>query len=199
MFEGALLPAAMAGLADTVPGDKRATTSSAVIAGCYVGSAFAFASAAVLFSSTNVFISNWPNVFYVNGLLVGLYLLFFREEFVAPDISSLPKAENIISSLTSLVLDAVDVARATVKSSSGRAILAAQVGQGALIFTLSTWGPLYLERGVEGCASGSAIGTTTTAGSAALTLIFPQITQAALGVSVFVYFEVYVSCYFILG
>ena len=75
VFEGLLLPSAMAGVSQLVPSDKRATASSALIAGCYLGSALAYSSAAILFSSPLVDMlptqSAWPNVFYVNGILFG--------------------------------------------------------------------------------------------------------------------------------
>ena len=193
VFEGLLLPSAMSGVSQLVPSDKRATASSALIAGCYLGSALAYSSAAILFSSPLVDMlptqSAWPNVFYVNGILSFLCLALSRSEFDLPfrggGIST-----DTMSLASDLVCDTLVVGKATISSRSGRAILAAQVGQGALLYSISSWGPLYLERvgasaaAASGTASGNEAAVTAAAATAAASLILPQLTQAAVGVGV---------------
>ena len=195
VFEGLLLPSAMAGVSQLVPSDKRATASSALIAGCYLGSALAYSSAAILFSSPLVDMlptqSAWPNVFYVNGILSIICLALSRSEFDLPfrggDSMS---TTTLMSAASDLVSDTLVVGKATFSSRSGRAILAAQVGQGALLYSISSWGPLYLERvgasaaAASGTASGNEAAVTAAAATAAASLILPQLTQAAVGVGV---------------
>ena len=114
LFEGLLLPAAMAGVADTVDEyktsigankDCKATASSLLIAGCYLGSAWAYLSAFTLFSEKfqTILIGNgyvgsvWPLVFYVNGVLSFLLLWLYRDEFdILPrkDSTSQPKTTD---------------------------------------------------------------------------------------------------------
>ena len=198
IFEGLLLPSAMSGISQLVPTDRRATASSALIAGCYLGSALAYGSAAVLFSSPVVDLLSepaWPYVFYVNGILSFLCLAVARSEFDLPSRNK-PSTDRVpssalLSSARDLFLDTVEVNKATVASTSGRAILAAQVGQGALLYSIASWGPLYLERmgGVVAKtgaidAAGSDVAVTQAAAAAATALILPQLTQAAVGVGV---------------
>ena len=97
---------------------------------------------------------------------------------------------TLMSSASDLLSDTLVVGKATVSSRSGRAILAAQVGQGALLYSISSWGPLYLERvgasaaAASGAASGNEAAVTAAAAAAAASLILPQLTQAAVGVGV---------------
>mmetsp|Transcript_13960 Transcript_13960/g.40864 ORF Transcript_13960/g.40864 Transcript_13960/m.40864 type:complete len:90 (+) Transcript_13960:252-521(+) len=63
---------------------RLSTASAVLIAGCYLGSAFADASAALLFGSSDPAVASWPDVFYINGVLAALFLVCFREEFLPP-------------------------------------------------------------------------------------------------------------------
>ena len=243
LMEGLLLPAAMAGVSATTSGqdagdggesddevdvdegngdvggraDVKATASSIVIAGCYLGSAWAYLSAWGLYSASfqscllwaGVDGPVWPLVFYANGVLSLFCLLFFRDEFdlsmglfstrdsFEPDGEGAEPRSGLAAGAKDLILDTVDVARETVLSGSGRAILAAQVGQGALLYSIASWGPLYLERlgpargEVADAASAGASdlppgvsAVAVTASAAAASLILPQIAQAAVGVGV---------------
>lgn len=84
--------------------------------------------------------------------------------------------------------------KATLISKSGRAILAAQIGQGALMYTVASWGPLYLERAnvmdiessvqSDSTISPSIPSVAATASIAASSLILPQITQTFVGISI---------------
>jgi hypothetical protein len=231
LFEGLLLPAAMAGVGDTVnTGFKtsgtdenyKATASSLVIAGCYLGSAWAYLSAYVLFSEQFQLLMQswgftgevWPIVFYVNGILSFLLLWAYREEFdlSLPD-GMLPKlikahTETKLQSSTwstqktnteqnDVWSETFSIAKQCVTSRSGRAILAAQIGQGALLYSIASWGPLYLERiGVESATSMPDIDATqtvstesisqvaVTASKAAYSLIPSQLTQALVGITI---------------
>jgi len=93
--------------------------------------------------------------------------------------------------------DTIAIAKETLSSKSGRAIIAAQVGQGALLYSIASWGPLYLERvadvsnavGAEDVvlqsSSSTFISSTALAASfAASSLVLPQLTQALIGVSI---------------
>ena len=204
VFEGLLLPSAMAGVSQLVPTDKRATASSALIAGCYLGSALAYSSAFVLFSSPIVDMlpaqAAWPNVFYLNGILSFICLALSRSEFDlpswgkdGPNESKMISDKTTISTAASdLLSDTIAVGKATLSSKSGRAILAAQVGQGALLYSIASWGPLYLERvgsasattAANEVAGGNDAAITAAAAAAAASLILPQLTQAAVGVGV---------------
>ncbi|EJK47640.1 hypothetical protein THAOC_33624, partial [Thalassiosira oceanica] len=142
--------------------DVKATASSIVIAGCYLGSAWAYLSAWGLYSpgfqscllQAGFDGPVWPLVFYANGVLSLVCLLFFRDEFdlsmglfTKPDVDlDVETRSGLAAGAKDLISDTVDVARETVLSRSGRAILAAQVGQGALLYSIASWGPLYLER-----------------------------------------------------
>mmetsp|Transcript_30609 Transcript_30609/g.44992 ORF Transcript_30609/g.44992 Transcript_30609/m.44992 type:complete len:491 (+) Transcript_30609:39-1511(+) len=210
--EGLLLPSAMSGLSSLVPSDRRGTASSILIASCYLGSALAYLSAYIIFSlPPEDPISHWSSVFYVNGLLAFVSLFLFRDEFDMPRLlqpesflensgTSLqtPTDDNIVgeSRLQTILSDARDVTMATLSSPSGRAILAAQFGQGALLYSLASWGPLYLER-IEGAAAASSVATVAStvaaapgakvaaaAAAASLALIPAQLTQAIVGVGV---------------
>ncbi|EJK58695.1 hypothetical protein THAOC_21159 [Thalassiosira oceanica] len=149
--------------------DVKATASSIVIAGCYLGSAWAYLSAWGLYSP---------------GLPAGCRL----------DVET---RSGLAAGAKDLLSDTVDVARETVLSRSGRAILAAQVGQGALLYSIASWGPLYLERlgptqgeVADAAAAGASdlppgvSAVAVTASAAAASLILPQIAQAAVGVGV---------------
>lgn len=202
VFEGLLLPSAMSGVSQLVPTDRRATASSALIAGCYLGSALAYGSATILFSSPVIDVllePAWPYVFYVNGILSFICLAAARSEFDLPSWgegavdSSVKGGEQsaLLSSGRDLFVDTIQVAKATLASKSGRAILFAQVGQGALLYSIASWGPLYLERmGAAAATSGatdaiaSEAAVTSAAAAAAASLILPQLTQAAVGVGV---------------
>lgn len=216
LFEGLLLPSAMAGVSDTTSAlgsdltrtddnidtanDNKATASSIVIAGCYLGSALSYLSAWFLFSEAfQLQLIDWeyqgpvwPLVFYVNGLLSMVCLVVFREEFDLNGSSSTP-----ITSMqqTNIWEETLTVAKETLTSKSGRAILAAQIGQGALLYSIASWGPLYLERigttstlslDIDSAASAitSISSVAVTASIAASSLILPQLTQALVGVSI---------------
>ncbi|KAL7476474.1 hypothetical protein ACHAW6_003845 [Cyclotella cf. meneghiniana] len=234
LFEGLLLPAAMAGVGDTVNDDSvtygtdenyKATASSLVIAGCYLGSAWAYLSAYVLFSEEFQTIlidwgftgEIWPVLFYFNGFFSLLLLWAFRGEFdlIGPDqmVSKLgfgtekttpemPQSTTLLNpALTAqngIWKETISISKGCLGSKSGRAILAAQIGQGALLYSIASWGPLYLERiGVESSSSlpdmyvaspqsqtGSVSQVATAASKAAYSLIPSQITQALVGVSI---------------
>lgn len=232
LLEGLLLPAAMAGVSDTTAaadattevdgdggGDNKATASAIVIAGCYLGSAWAYLSAYFLFgegfqlrfAEWGYEGSTWPLVFYVNGILSMICLLFFRREFnlVGPLLGSKEDrfpvsfrrdkgGENVggrpasLSTPNSLWKDTLSIAKATLASKSGLAILTAQIGQGALLYSIASWGPLYLERvnpmppnaqPLESIAT-SPSAVAVAASAAAKSLILPQLTQALVGVSI---------------
>ena len=212
--------------------NNKATASSIVIAGCYLGSAWAYLSAWILFSEQfQLQLANdwgydgsvWPLVFYVNGIISMICLVVFRNEFdftlsLGSRFRSQPNAiietnknnrQNIAfaSTQSNLWDDTVNIAKETLSSKSGRAILAAQIGQGALLYTIASWGPLYLERinnahsaaglidAVDAASSStsptfvskpsSPVSPVTTAASkAASSLVFPQLTQALVGISI---------------
>jgi hypothetical protein len=158
----------------------------------------------------------WPWVFYVNGILSVGCLYFFREEFnlfgnlkAKTHQSTSNDAEGEADTATTTIPtqniwnDTLSIAKETLSSKSGRAILAAQVGQGALLYSIASWGPLYLERvnavpfDVQQSASNimsvtassqsesaSVSPVAVAASAAALSLIFPQITQALVGISI---------------
>uniref|UniRef100_A0A7S4HR56 Uncharacterized protein n=1 Tax=Odontella aurita TaxID=265563 RepID=A0A7S4HR56_9STRA len=63
---------------------RLSTASAVLIAGWYLVSAFADASAALLFGSSYPAVVAWPNVFYVKSVLAALCLVCFREEFCPP-------------------------------------------------------------------------------------------------------------------
>ncbi|KAL7546032.1 hypothetical protein ACHAWF_009378, partial [Thalassiosira exigua] len=252
LFEGLLLPAAMAGVSDATAdvveaetpnldgkpshggedetverSDVKATSSSIVIAGCYLGSAWAYLSAWVLFSEGfQIQMAEWgydgpiwPSVFYVNGALSMGCLLLFRDEFdfgilggVAGKLSSgTGKNENVRAAVAethsdqlldggNLWKETVSIAKETLASKSGRAVLAAQVGQGALLYSIASFGPLYLERvggasvadqdsdvasaALSESVASSVSSVAVTASIAASNLILPQIAQALVGVSI---------------
>lgn len=110
LLEGLLLPAAMSGVSATTTNiastvktmvtsdgtgnfrnnNNKATASSIVIAGCYLGSAWAYLSAWILFSEASQVllhqwddvlslqhghdqISVWPMLFYINGSMASLH------------------------------------------------------------------------------------------------------------------------------
>ena len=259
LFEGLLLPAAMAGVSDTATttteeeevegGESRdgdgssnvvATASSVVVAGCYLGSAWAYLSAWALFSvqfqSTVsgwaaagagwgwghhvgdyhpppvTVVVCWPWVFYLNGIVSLACVFFFRNEF---DFSSLRRdgpadavrpyeddgkgeGKGVGEGLWE---DALSVASATVSSPSGRAIIAAQIGQGALLYSIASWGPLYLERAAGGVGARAVVPPTAVvpeggpsasffspaaaaASAAASSLVLPQFAQALVGAGI---------------
>ncbi|KAL3802164.1 hypothetical protein ACHAWO_007804 [Cyclotella atomus] len=208
LFEGLLLPAAMAGVSDTVnecikscgvEEDYKATASSMVIAGCYIGSGWAYLSAFALFSEKCqiMLIENgfsgevWPLIFYLNGVLSFLLVYLYRHEF---EFDLLSTKSPLSSQNGDLIRDTTSIATQCIQSKSGRAILAAQIGQGSLLYSISSWGPLYLERvGIESssipvtdtAANPSPISQVAlTASKAAYSLIPSQITQALVGVSI---------------
>ncbi len=82
-------------------------------------------------------------------------------------------------------------------SKSGRTIIAAQIGQGALLYlySIASWGPLYLEQiadvstttadaPVDASSSSFVSSTAVAASIAASSLLVPQITQALIGMSI---------------
>ncbi|KAL3788933.1 hypothetical protein HJC23_000217 [Cyclotella cryptica] len=235
LFEGLLLPAAMAGVGDTVNSDSvtsgtdesyKATASSLVIAGCYLGSAWAYLSAYILFSEKCQTIlidwgftgEIWPALFYFNGILSLFLLWAFRGEFnlmvpnqmlskfgfgVDTKTSEISRSTEPLNSALEpqddIWKETISISKECFGSKSGRAILAAQIGQGALLYSIASWGPLYLERiGAESTSSlpemmydaspksptGSVSQVATTASKAAYSLIPSQITQALVGVSI---------------
>ena len=224
LFEGLLLPAAMAGVGDTVneqseiskEGENyKATASSLVIAGCYLGSGWAYLSGYALYSEIfqrtlldNGFTGDvWPIPFYVNGVLSFLLLWVFREEFNL-GFTFKQKKEYINQSTrldsdsdekqSGIWRDLISITKQCLASTSGRAILAAQIGQGALLYSISSWGPLYLERiGVQSFSTSDMDASfhpeetvspisqvAVTASKAAYSLIPSQIAQAVVGVSI---------------
>jgi len=94
-----------------------------------------------------------------------------------------------------ILKDAIAITKETLSSKSGRAIIAAQIGQGALLYSIASWGPLYLERiadvstttadaAVDASSSSFVSSTAAAASVAASSLIVPQITQALIGMSI---------------
>lgn len=217
LLEGMILPAAMAGVsattsrsatqgaaADESTANVKATASSLVISGCYLGSAWGYLSAWVIYSEpfqTHLVRfgyegSVWPLVFYVNGVMSMAFLLFFRDEFNL-SFSKNTSSNEFATMSVDVLRDTVGIARDTFSSESGRAILTAQIGQGALLYTIASWGPLYLERvnptpllavaesSKSVTSSVAAISeVASTASAAASSLILPQIAQAAVGASI---------------
>lgn len=244
LLEGVLLPAAMAGVSSTTTpssllsssdattttiittlerkkstgnnNEIKATASAIVIAGCYLGSAWAYLSAWLIFSETSQVhltqwgllqqespSSVWPLLFYINGILSLFITVVFSSEF---DLLGWRRNSNInnnttlysalLGSTMVMMKDATEVAKETLSSKSGRAIIAAQIGQGALLYSIASWCPLYLERIADVSTTGAAVvGNTSTTSSfvsstavaasiAASSLIIPQITQAVIGVSI---------------
>lgn len=200
----------------------KATTSAIVIAGCYLGSAWAYLSAWLIFSETSQLhlaqwgllqhgtsssLSVWPLLFYINGILSLFVTAMFSSEF---DLSVGWRnnrsdnnrnstvyddgIDNVFGSTMVVVKDAIAIAKETLSSKSGRAIIAAQIGQGALLYSIASWGPLYLERiadvsttsatAVDASSSPFLSSTAVAASIAASSLILPQITQALIGVSI---------------
>ena len=205
--------------------DIKATASAIVIAGCYLGSAWAYLSAWIIFSETSqvhlaqwgflqqdsASASVWPLLFYINGILSLFITAMFSSEF---DLSGwrnngsnsssssrnntkrYDESTDILSSSAMVIMkDVITIAKETLSSKSGRAIVAAQIGQGALLYSIASWGPLYLERiadvstttatAVDTTSSLSFVSSTAVAASiAASSLIVPQITQALIGMSI---------------
>ena len=147
----------------------------------------------------------WPLVFYANGALSLACLLFFRDEFdlsmglfarraAAGSDAEGAETGSLTAGAKELISDTVDVARETASSRSGRAILAAQAGQGALLYSVASWGPLYLERlgqaqrGLSDAAASDlppgVSAVAATASAAAASLVLPQVAQAAVGLGV---------------
>ena len=231
----------MAGVSDTITTNAttdnvdKATASSIVIAGCYLGSAWAYLSASVLFSeqsqtqllhwrnfvdtTTSNVISVWPWVFYLNGIMSLVCLFLFQDEF--DFISSLSLTDDKeVSCDTDDNNDDVNlwketqlIVKSTLLSKSGRAIILAQIGQGALLYSIASWGPLYLERVAASAAlidstsiesnifdeiafaapsspslptsvSPAFSSSAVSASIAASSLILPQFTQALVGVGI---------------
>jgi len=211
LLEGLLLPAAMAGISDTTTkvleanisknDNIKATASSLVIAGCYLGSAWAYFSAWILYSEQFQQVAKswgyngtmWPLVFYVNGIISIAILYLFRDEFniqLENIFFESSSTESIMRKANNIWEDTLSIANETISSKSGRAILSAQVGQGALLYSISSYSPLYLERMMPtqstatNMMESSAAAVTAAASIAASSLILPQITQALVGVSI---------------
>ena len=213
LLEGLLLPAAMAGISDTTTkvstennisenDDIKATASSLVIAGCYIGSAWAYFSAWILYSEQFQQVTMswgyngtiWPLVFYVNGIISIAILYLFRDEFNIQSESIFFESsftESIMQKANNIWEDTISIANETISSKSGRAILSAQIGQGALLYSIASYSPLYLERVMPPTQSSatnmiesSATAVTAAASIAASSIILPQITQALVGVSI---------------
>ena len=148
-------------------------------------------------------------LFYINGILSLLITVMFSSEFhlygSLDDNNTIgtklnDKTSTFLASLSrtsiSVMKDTIAIAKETLSSKSGRAIIAAQVGQGALLYSIASWGPLYLERvadvsnavGAEDVvlqSSSTFISSTALAASvAASSLVLPQLTQALIGVSI---------------
>ncbi|KAL3781418.1 hypothetical protein ACHAW5_010762, partial [Stephanodiscus triporus] len=205
LFEGLLLPAAMAGVSDVAAasattktktksseeeeggdgggrdGDPRndgretnvATASSAVIAGCYLGSAWAYLSAWVLFSERFQAIASdwtigwggrhhhhaasvvaagvhpvvWPFVFYLNGI-VSLVCLF--------RVGAPPSASDAV------VLDPPSPPPSSTASSSSDVAAAAGVAASSLILPQVTQALVGVTIGLAADKLSSRIGTRTT-------------------------------------
>ncbi len=232
--------------------NNSATASSVVIAGCYLGSAWAYLSAMVLFSeqfqatmlgwmggwgwltlgrhpelfkdialSSSTIIDGhqnvivWPWVFYLNGFVSLACIFLFRDEFdfSFPFVGFREGGGDVRDDDYSeyrngdLWKNALSIVNATLLSKSGRAIIAAQIGQGALLYSTASWGPLYLERinaehivetikssdldssavalipppsAISPAFSSSAVAASVAASS----LILPQIAQALVGVAI---------------
>ena len=241
LFEGLLLPAAMAGVSDTITTNAttvdnvdKATASSIVIAGCYLGSAWAYLSASVLFSeqsqtqllhwrnfvdTTTSDVSVWSWVFYLNGIISFVCLFLFRDEFDFISPLSLTDDKEVSCDTddnnddVNLWKETQLVVKSTLLSKSGRAIILAQIGQGALLYSIASWGPLYLERIAASAAlidstsiesnifdeiafaapsspslptsvSPAFSSSAVSASIAASSLILPQVTQALVGVGI---------------
>lgn len=250
LFEGLLLPAAMAGVSDMNRSNNattssyvdKATASSIVIAGCYFGSAWAYFSASVLFTeqsqiqllhwvnaidttiTTSSNVSVWSWVFYLNGLISLVCLVLFRDEFdfifsplttiFIDDKKSSGDTKNDNIDDVNLWKETQLIVKSTLSSKSGRAIILAQIGQGALLYSIASWGPLYLERIATSSLDATAIesniifdeiafapspppslpssssvsptysSSAVSASIAASSLILPQITQALVGVGI---------------
>lgn len=172
-----------------------------VIAGCYVGSAWAYFSAWILYSGQFQQLAKslgyngtiWPLVFYVNGIISIAILYLFRDEFniqldnIFFESSS---TESIMRKANNIWEDTLSIANETISSESGRALLSAQVGQGALLYSIASYSPLYLERVMQTQSTAtnlmetSATAVTAAASIAASSLIGPQVTQALVGVSI---------------
>jgi hypothetical protein len=149
-------------------------------------------------------------LFYINGILSLLITVMFSSEFhlygSLDDNNTIgtklnDKTSTFLASFSrtsiSVMKDTIAIAKETLSSKSGRAIIAAQVGQGALLYSIASWGPLYLERvadvsnavGAEDVvlqsSSSTFISSTALAASvAASSLVLPQLTQALIGVSI---------------
>ncbi len=205
--------------------DIKATASAIVIAGCYLGSAWAYLSAWIILSeSSQIHLAQlgllqhdsssapsvWPLLFYVNGILSLVITVLFSGEFdlsfwgnnnVSGNMNGSKKyhdsTDTTSSSTMTMMDDAIAIVKETLSSKSGRAIVAAQVGQGALLYSIASWGPLYLERVTDvstatatvvdtsSSSSLSLVSSTAVAASiAASSLVVPQITQAMIGVSI---------------
>ena len=220
----------------------KATASAIVIAGCYLGSAWAYLSAWIIFSDESILsssrlyyhlaqwgllqyyqesslstspsvdvVSVWPLLFYINGIISLLIPIMFSDIGWRKNnniITAKNKYGNLLSSSSSssrssssimmtMMKEANAIAKETLSSRSGRAIVAAQIGQGALLYSVSSWGPLYLERIADASTAAAAIETTevlqsssllsstaVAASIAASSLILPQLTQALIGVSI---------------
>jgi hypothetical protein len=222
----------------------KATASAIVIAGCYLGSAWAYLSAWIIFSDESILsssrlyyhlaqwgllqyyqesslstspsvdvVSVWPLLFYINGIISLLIPIMFSNEDIGwrkndNIITAKNKYGNLLSSSSSssrssssimmtMMKEANAIAKETLSSRSGRAVVAAQIGQGALLYSVSSWGPLYLERIADASTAAAAIETTevlqsssllsstaVAASIAASSLILPQLTQALIGVSI---------------
>ena len=243
LLEGVLLPAAMAGVSATTTatvasGDvespliaetsqsseegnnNKATASALVIAGCYLGSAWAYLSAWLLFSERFQLQlaewgyegSIWPCVFYVNGILSMVLLVFFREEFnIFGSLGANPtkqsaqpkdgeigyssqEMDEAMTRSNNVWTDTVSIAKETISTKSGRAIIAAQISQGALLYSIASYAPLYLERinavalpseSMHNTATSASISSVAVAASvAASSLILPQISQALVGIGI---------------
>ena len=201
----------MAGISDTTTkvveanisknDNIKATASSLVIAGCYLGSAWAYFSAWILCSVQFQQLAKewgyngtiWPLVFYVNGIISIAILYLFRHEFnIQFENISFGSSftESIMQKANNIWEDTISIANETISSKSGRAILSAQVGQGALLYSIASYSPLYLERVMPtqstatNMMESSATAVTAAASIAASSLILPQITQALVGVSI---------------
>ena len=223
-----------------------------VIAGCYLGSAWAYLSAWILFSerfqttmlgcmssgdwwtlrrhlelfeditSTSSAVIDghqnilvWPWLFYLNGFVSLACIYLFRDEFdlsfpfVGFSEAGVDAHDDDYNEYRNRNLwkDALSIVNATLSSKSGRAIIAAQIGQGALLYSIASWGPLYLERinaghivetikssdmdssAVALLSHTSSISMVLTpsavaASVAASSLILPQVAQALVGVAI---------------
>ena len=142
--------------------NNRAKALSIVIAGCYLGSAWAYFSASVLFLEQSQMqllhlmnvdtadnISLWPWVFYLNGILSSVCLFLFQDEFnfILPllFLDNKKSGDTNDNDDINLWKETQLIVKSTLLSKSRREGILAQIGGGALLYSIASWDPLYLE------------------------------------------------------